>query len=531
MNQFEPAEKLRECRSLFLAVEAIGWLHMVGKAKADFLRGKGGVSEDNKYEYTQWFKYENPPFPWDDLLRWVKDTLTLDQKAWPAALTDFVSKHTKMDPGLLGLLQAGHGMASGIEKNLPKPTSEYLGQDLAHMWLSSAFGYPVRNLLADPPEVLTDAGWKRLVEEIRQILKGLENLGRSGCKDVQQWWYWREKAIGAESFLRQAFMSTLAETRLPNNDVTLWDQSYVAAALFKSAVAGAILEELDGQSFPWGNNDLKQKTQWRLLTIGMGICHYEARAVKIGDWTGTQRAIEDFFTRVRKLVEVDLTLGSLLYRDTEVAVFSFPGERDGANRDLKIDQWKEYLQACIDKLAQDLKLETPPYCNISSGASRSLILLTKEVRRARETMAVPVYRRWNIPETNGSAQSGHVCSVCLVRLNGRPDDKQRPCEVCDARRRHRLDDWLRGRMGNNTIWIDEVADGNDRVALLTLSLDIEPWLDGSRVDSLRAQSIAEWRRYNPVLTEYWQQKEEKRKGIDNPMRHLRCPEIKAATGE
>lgn len=230
MNQFGPAEKLHECRPLLLAMEAIGWLHMVGKAKTAFLCGHGGVSEDNKYEYDQWFKYENPPFPWDDLLKWVRDRFILDQEAWPSALTDFVSRHAKSDSGLLGLLQAGHGMASGIEKNLPKPTSGYLGQGLTQIWLSSAFGRPVRNLLAEPPEVLTDAGWKRLVEEIRRVLEELKSLGQSGCKDVQQWWYWREKAIGAESFLRQALMSTLAETRLPNNDVTLWDQSYVAAA-------------------------------------------------------------------------------------------------------------------------------------------------------------------------------------------------------------------------------------------------------------------------------------------------------------
>jgi len=44
-----------------------------------------------------------------------------------------------------------------------------------------------------------------------------------------------------------------------------------------------------------------------------------------------------------------------------------------------------------------------------------------------------------------------------------------------------------------------VADANDRVALVTMSLDIEPWLDGTRLDALRAQAISEWRKFNPVL--------------------------------
>jgi hypothetical protein len=49
--------------------------------------------------------------------------------------------------------------------------------------------------------------------------------------------------VGPEGWLRQAFYRTLAETRLPNNDVHAFDQSYVAAVLFhERSRAGAILE-------------------------------------------------------------------------------------------------------------------------------------------------------------------------------------------------------------------------------------------------------------------------------------------------
>ena len=204
--------------------------------------------------------------------------------------------------------------------------------------MSSAFGTPVRNLLADPPEALTEAGWKRLLEQIKTLLINLEvlaNLPEAGWKhlisqikklledlkalanpperlteadwkqlleqsktllieyealgnltmpdaanDLNDWWNWREGVVGPDGWLRRAFTSTLAETRLPNNDVTLFDQSYIAAALFKSAVAGAVLE---GSKFPWSGKGLKQGTRWRLLTVGIGVDHYEARAMKIDD--------------------------------------------------------------------------------------------------------------------------------------------------------------------------------------------------------------------------------------------------------
>jgi CRISPR-associated Csx11 family protein len=495
MSEFEPAaaEKLRDHRPLLLAMEAVGWLHMAGKAKADFLRGQGG--QHNGYKYETWFDHENPPFPWSNLLNWVKIQYPLNNNTWPSTLTDFLTEHTKSNPGLLGLLQAGHGMASGIEKNLPKNTSNYLKQDTTDIWQSSAFGYPVQKLLSDPPYVLTDAGWRELVEQIRWILDELKSLGTNETKDKEIWWQWRENAIGQDRFLRQAFMSTVAETRLPNNDVTLWDQSYVAAALFKSAVAGAILD----RGFHWNGIGVKQKTRWRLLTIGIGTDHYESRAVKIGDWKGAQQAIEDFFSEMRKLVEVDLACGSLLYKDTEVAVFSFPGEQEGANTDRSIiESWEGYFRLQADDIAKKLDLETPSYCKISDP-SRSLILLTQESQKARKTLEVPIHRYWEIPSKTSLVKQGHVCPVCFVRLNEKYSDKQKPCPVCYDRRHRRLNAWLGGGLENDTIWIGEIVDSNDRAALLTFSLDIEPWLDGTRIDSFRSQSTQEWRRHNSVL--------------------------------
>jgi len=521
MTGFQLPDTLRRHRPLLLACEAIGWLHMTGKAKSDFLR------DPEKNAGKQW--YQALQVPLDQSFAWLDSYLQQAYKTWTlpgfpptranllkSMFEDFAEKQSKKN--LVGLLQAGHGMASGIEKNLPSATAKYLGQDSTHMWLSTAFGHPVRNLLADPPELLTETGWKRLLEQVRNLLTELEKLG-SNANDLDGWWRWREEAVGIEpeGWLRKAFTSTLAETRLPNNDVTLFDQSYVAAALFKSAAAGAILE---GSSFPWSNNKLKQQTRWRILTIGIGADHYEARAVKIGDWTGARLALDEFFTKVRKLVEVDLAVGSLLYRDSEVCAFSFPGERFDHDKqgyqggDLQIADWQTWLTEQIDEYARDANLEMPPYCSISKP-SRSLVTMTAEIRKAWETMAVPLHRDWQIPGQDSS--DGHVCPVCLVRRSRLRADKQRSCDPCKARRTHRLDKWLKGEFGSDSIWISEVADANDRVALITMNLDIEPWLDGTRLDALRSQTIPEWRKFNPVLSEFWQRDENKRKKEPNPI--------------
>lgn len=500
-TQDEVLDRLREHRPLLLACEAIGWLHMAGKARIDFLQMHGG--QKNNYDYKKWHEREAPPFPWNDLAQWAKNNYQKSSGSnieWPATLTAFISEHadSKSKPNLVGLFQAGHAMASGIEKNLPAVTSTYLGQDVTHMWMSSAFGTPLRNLLADPPEALTEAGWKRLLGQIATLLRELEALGGHTADDLDGWWNWRKGAVGPDGWLRRAFTSTLAETRLPNNDVTLFDQSYVAAALFKSAVAGAVLE---GNAFPWSGNGLKQETHWRLLTVGVGVDHYEARAVKIGDWTGARLALDDFFTKVRKLVEVDLAVGSLLYRDGGVCVFSFPGERlNHKGGDLRIADWQSWLTEEIDGYTRGADLEMPPYCRISDP-SRSLVGMTAEIQKAREVTAVPLHRKWQIPgQDSQDSSDGPACPVCLVRRSpSGTTNRQRPCTPCQTRRTHRLDAWLKGEFGSNSIWLSEVADANDRIALVTMSLDIEPWLDGTRLDALRTQAIPEWRKFNPEL--------------------------------
>ena len=502
-NGAQMLHTLRDHRPLLLACEAIGWLHMTGKAHPDFLRHHGGAGV--KYDDLSWHRNQNPPLPWSDKLAWLKNRAwVIPSVQWPASLTDFLEKHRRSDGGLLGLLQAAHGMASGVEKNLPKTTSNYLNQDATHMWLVSPFGHPVRNLLADPP-LLTEQGCQELLARIERLLDDLENLGSTEpphiANDLHGWWQWREGAIGPHGWLRQTFLSTLAETRLPNNDVTLWDQSYVAAALFKSAVAGAVLT---GGSFNW-DDKLKQQTLWRVLTVAFGTHHYEARAVKIGDWVGAQRDIERFFEKVRRFIEVDLATGSLVYRDDEMLAFTFPGERaddQGGVNQQTAEQLRQAIVDELDRFAADLRFETPPFCSVSEP-TRSFVPMVKHLREARKTLAVPVHRTWTVATDSSEEASGvrHVCPVCLVRFNEPPQSantdnsrKSYPCSVCRDRRRGRLDAWLAG--GEDTIWISEVADGNDRVALLTLSFDLEPWLEGQHVDSLRAQSLEHWKQHN-----------------------------------
>jgi hypothetical protein len=486
MSASDPFKALRDNRAALLACEAIGWLHMAGKAHPDFVQQQ---ASDAMGGGTTW-----------DELKWAKNVTgkfgTLPNVGAQAiAPSDLFEKHRGRSDGLLGLLQAAHAMASGIEKNTP---GDYQKQPSAQTWLTTAFGHPVQNLLGTtPPAILTSGAWSNTEQQIGALIDGLA-ARLNDPTNLDEWIKWRNDAVGSAGWLRQVFTTTLAETRAPNNDVTLWDQSFIAAALFKAAVVGAVLS---GTSFEWGNGS-KAKTRWRVLTIGMGAEHYEARAVRIGDWTGTRDAIAAFFDDVCAFVEVDLAVGACVYRDERTLSFTFPGQRldsKGSVDDTLAETLRASIEAAVDGLAKTHSFETPPLVRLSSS-TRSFIAMSRELADARRILEVPVHRPWSI--TNDGSRGKHVCPVTLVRA-GEPsnqcsDRKQDVSKSAYDRRTGRRTVWEKN--GGDTIWISEVADENDRIALLTFSLGLEGWLDGTHVDSLRAQSVVEWRAANTTLS-------------------------------
>lgn len=485
MSASDPFKALRDNRAALLACEAIGWLHMAGKAHPEFVRDASKESHEKTIPKSGWVERR-----WAANLYGKFGALPSigSQPITPNVL--FERHHEKKggDGALLGLIQAAHGMSSGIEKNTP---GDYQKQPSAQTWLTTAFGHPVQNLLGNtPPTILASGAWSNTEQQIGVLIDGLA-ARLNDPTNLDEWIKWRNGAVGSVGWLRQTFTTTLAETRVPNNDVTLWDQSFIAAALFKAAVAGAVLS---GTSFEWGNGS-KAKTRWRVLTIGMGAEHYEACAVRIGDWTGTRDAISAFFDEVSAFVEVDLAVGTCVYRDERTLSFTFPGQRldsKGSVDDTLAETLRASIEAAVDGLAKTHAFETPPLVQLSPS-TRSFIAMSRELADARRILEVPVHRPWSI--TNDGSTGKHVCPVTLVRV-GHPssherDRKQDVSKSADKRRSGRLSAWKEN--GGDTIWISEVADDNDRVALLTFSLGLEGWLDGTHVDSLRAQSVVEWR--------------------------------------
>jgi len=62
------------------------------------------------------------------------------------------------------------------------------------------------------------------------------------------------------------------------------------------------------------------------------------------------------------------------------------------------------------------------------------------------------------------------------------------CDVCKGRKKGRIDEWLK-RQDDETIWIDEIADSNNRIALVTLKFELMEWLNGDLLSSLLVRRL------------------------------------------
>lgn len=474
---------LRDNRSLLITSEIIGWLHMLGKVHPDFLRGQCKDIPGNKkpeYKYEEFYKQ-------DDQLKELADdkafkNILMGSKPFNShapKLASFFKKHRKKDgDGLLYLLQEAHGIVSGVEKNLPKDTSGYLRQSSVNMWMTNAFGCGVRNLLVHQPDFYSTQGREELYEKVAQLLKTI--LSNYATMDVESWFQIRRQTIGEGGWLKKALSSSLAETRLPNNDVTVWDQSYVAAALMKSGIAMGLLTH----QLP---DDVSREMKWRILGVGLNTQHLIGRGIKIGDVLGIKDVVEKFFMAVQRLLEVERPVGALLYCDVNGAYFSYP--------DVDYAEVKNELKERIKNFAHDLDLEITPVVKISES-TRSLIPMVQLMRNTVKDTLVPVRE----VQINGTAPDGNVCPVCSVRLNGNENNKDVVCDICRVRRSGRGEKWKEDiAKSHGTIWLEEVADRHGRVALLVTSFDLRHWLDGRNSDSLRAQSIWEWIHNNAAI--------------------------------
>jgi hypothetical protein len=281
------------------------------------------------------------------------------------------------------------------------------------------------------------------------------------------------------------FAQAVADSRRPINEVDLWSWGSLVGALYKSALAGSLLT---------GRVPSAQDLRWRLLSVRVDGLAYISNVARVPDLLTRQKLLSDALDQVRTLLEVQYPLGSEVYRDQDGSIFIVPDVLDL----LKIpdDQGttleKRIIQTFTKKVEGDLlpvvTLEQTPWWGQDPNWSRNATTTNDELPDVKGMLTKPVATQADVQviEDFWQGQSGNweVCPVC--RLRPMQEGKE-ACETCLKRRVSRIKTWESNPA--QTIWIDEIADHNDRVALIVGRFGLDDWLSGDLVQTMLVKAV------------------------------------------
>jgi len=479
-------QKLRDNRSAIILAEIGAYLHDLGKARKEFIEAfaKRGPGTDG-HNFRRCF-----PEDLQNILTKLEVNIC-DKKA---NLLDFIEKHHDKQekrnplkdceiPHLIRLLYAGwqgyDGMDSGLDKGYVDNKNK---QRESYTFIATAFGYESE---------------ENKIKEATSVSEKLYNLVNDALgvyktdNDILK----LREAIMKKT--EKYYLKFLGETRRPTNDVTLWDHSYSVATLFKCAIAKNIVDCSKASFDPLDFN-------WKILSVNIDVLGILAKGIKVGDILGYKGRIDDALCTIKKLIEEKYPIGNEIYRDTSGIYFLIP--------DIEIEELRKELLNVLKEIESELMptiniKEIPPILSDSDYHFKCLTqqeeitktiknvriniiekekkeLLKKALSEARsdalQEISYPTSTdRFFSDKFGGDWINKEVCPICRLRPMEENSDG---CEHCLDRRESRAEKWIENP--KQTIWLDEVSDHNDRVALLVGRFVLDKWLDGSFIETM-----------------------------------------------
>lgn len=472
-------DQLAQKRDALLLAETGAWLHMLGKYDWQFIeKNCGGTTS---YDYQNFLSAFDTKYPGlvgllDTNSVQYQSVLSVLPITVPTSVGVFIRDHRettealqdKLDNQLAMLLVDAHGRGSNIDKSEIQSKSVFPGQSLPAVYLSSAFGFT---------QHLSAADYK--TEDLHRALEDLiQRLSTS--TNVDKWGHF----VGElRQELLSRFQSVLAETRLPFNDVTLFDQSASAVAFFKAALAERVVKG------NWKRLTLSSRNQyyWRTLSISIAGLSYLQNASGIADMLGRKAILASAQEAVRDLLEVIFPIGQEIYRDEQTSLFLVPDQSD-------LLQWQDASGQSLEKLiartlsqATDGDIIPNLHNSLLEQGTRTLYTIGQQIAAS---VSEDVTSDANIL-TNAwqNISNRQICTVCGLRPQGpsRKASGRNLCDTCLKRRERRAEKWATDEL-DRTIWLDEVADDTGRLALVVGSWDLTEWLNGTLVNSIIAAS-------------------------------------------
>jgi len=360
---------------------------------------------------------------------------------------------------------------SGIDKGSPKEQLQ------GNLWISNAFGSFKKNVESQD----FDDARICFYNKFHRFLS---------CNNYYEKPNWQEirKFIFAE--IENWYSRLLSDSRFPINDITLWDQAYMTASMFKAVLSNLVLNNSKLQNF----QDNPSSIKWRILGIQydkLGLAEKGFKPAHIDWYRSISEEIDD---EIKKLLELKYPIGNEVYRD-ETGIYFIVGEDlgkdlgdDKGNLAILKDDLKEIKEEILQIFKEKSLDEFYPAIFLTK-ASRGLMNLTYLLENARENFLKADWSKKELDiclEKSLSGRARGICQVCKQRLVfeiDKRDENKNVCEICYKKTKGRVDKWVENRAGQ-TIWTAELKDKNDRLALVVMKFELMDWLNGDLLSSM-----------------------------------------------
>jgi len=468
-------QNLKNNRDEILKAEIGSLLFNLGKTHIGFWKEKNGevyfeIDENNfksKYEFelfTSYKKYyENNHF--ENELKNINQSLNLkdfifntnisingENKKWAEYFKGDVSSS---DIVKKVFFEGCENINSGIDKGSPKE------QLKGKLWISNAFGSFKEEVIKDN----FDDKRRIFFEKLHRF------LDENNYYDNPNWEHIREFVIKE---LKNWYSHLLSDSRFPVNDVTLYDQAYMSATMFKASIAGIFLNTTQSQNYISNPQSIK----WQILGVQYDKLSLAEKGLKPAHIIWYREKSKELDDVIKNIVESDYAFGNEIYRDESGIYFLVP---DGINLN---DEIKNKI---LEAFKENFNDEVYPYIGFTKP-SRGTMNLTSLLKKAKENfLKADNSLKSQLQNVDGAIG---ICQVCQNRLvkEKEKDDETLMCDTCRNRKKGRVNKWLDHQAGE-TIWIDELADSNNRVALVSLKFELMEWLNGGLLSSLLVQKL------------------------------------------
>ena len=474
--------KLKQYRDEILKAEIGALLFNLGKTHIGFWKEKNGKVyfnvDDESFrnifgfklfsEYKKYYKKDEnlgkSPFEYEVEKYGLKDFIFSKQVKFPfdidgkseinwveyfkgdASNEDFIQKI---------FFRGCENINSGIDKGSPKE------QIQGKLWISNAFGGFIKEIE------------KKDFDESRKCF-----FIAFDEKAKEQNWYSSPNFTQIREFvlyeLKNWYSNLLSDSRMPVNDVTLYDQAYMSASMFKATLTGILLNTKESKNYI--NNP--QSIKWQILGVQYDKLALAEKGLKPAHIIWYREASKQVDEKVKEIIELEYALGNEIYRDESGIYFIVP---EGIGNETLNDDLQELKDKILYAFNDVFKDEVYPHIGLTKP-SRGTMNLTYLLDKAKENFLKADYSKKSQICVSGNEIG--ICQICKSRLvKEKSDEDEVPmCNICKERKKGRIDKWLENQNGE-TIWIDEIGQ-NGSVALIGLKFELKEWLNGDLLSSL-----------------------------------------------